>query len=65
MTTRTERKYRCQLKWSEQANCQYAKGDNRPHSECLAPDSYYCKVRNAKLTSALSADSLGWSVDGS
>lgn len=55
-----ERKYRCQFRWSEQAGCQYAKGDNIPHSECLAPDDYPCKKRNTRLTSALSADSGGW-----
>ncbi len=60
-----ERKHRCQLKWTQQANCPYAKGDNRPHSECLAPNGDICKQHNARLTSALSADAGGWSRDGS
>ncbi len=42
------KKPRCQLKWSAQANCQYAKGDNMPHSECLAPLDNNCRLRNTK-----------------
>ena len=41
-------KLRCQLRWTQQANCQWAKGDNYPHSECLAPAGDYCRQRNAK-----------------
>ena len=39
---------RCHLPWQSQANCQYAKGDKYPHSECLAPKDNICRQQNAK-----------------
>ena len=52
------KKPRCQLNWSQQAGCQYAKGDNYPHSECLAPLDNDCRLQNTKWTSAV------WDAEG-
>ena len=61
----TERKYRCQLPWSLQAGCSYAKGDNNPHSECLAKPDFYCKKANSHLTSKVEVNLFPDSLDGS
>lgn len=44
-----EEKPRRQVPWSQQAGCQWAKGDNYPNSECLAPADNECRQRNTKM----------------